>query len=469
MAFQLFDFLTEGSWDPTLGTYSVDLDAPPGDEEEEEEGAQQQRGQFGDQGQEGAEEDERLDVGPLSLATAVPGQADALQGLHGPRGERPAASAVAWFFMAPCHCAGEATAYLPVGIQRILPPPLKTQRMLCVLCVLRCVRRRPDAGVAAGAVHSLTPLPLPLGADVSLLHLPLSSLPGAQQRSAAAANSQPSPPPPSSSRYADGEEDDGVSRFGAAGSSSLPSSAATSQQQQQQQQQQRQLPRRSSACTAATSEAPRPSWEGAIPPPAAGSSGRATPDAPDLQSRLSFLQAGAGGANQLTPAAPPMPPTFADAAMLGLRPATADLPSGLPSPRGSHSSSYPSTPPRTQQGAGGGVAAGRASLPATPPSAASRLQQVGGADAAAGEHQLQQQLPHPMAAAAAQQQQHQAELQLLQQQQQRPQRFFFAVDALAHPALAATPATRFFHACWQDGLHFDVDSRLGVIFNLSDK
>jgi hypothetical protein len=43
------------------------------------------------------------------------------------------------------------------------------------------------------------------------------------------------------------------------------------------------------------------------------------------------------------------------------------------------------------------------------------------------------------------------------------------LDALTHPSLAATPCARFFHACWQDGLHYDVDSRTGVIFNLCDK
>ncbi len=49
------------------------------------------------------------------------------------------------------------------------------------------------------------------------------------------------------------------------------------------------------------------------------------------------------------------------------------------------------------------------------------------------------------------------------------QRFFFALDSLAHPALAATPASRFFRNCWKENLHYDVDSRQGVIFNLSDK
>jgi hypothetical protein len=118
------------------------------------------------------------------------------------------------------------------------------------------------------------------------------------------------------------------------------------------------------------------------------------------------------------------------------------------------------------------------------------------------------------------------------------QRFFFALDAVSNPAIAATPCSKFFHACWQvgalllyqgvvppvlydlrywsnaspwvasttrpdqciagskhlphthllrpclildcssyvpvlayiqEGLHYDVDNRVGVIFNLSDK
>uniref|UniRef100_A0A7S0S0N8 Uncharacterized protein n=1 Tax=Chlamydomonas leiostraca TaxID=1034604 RepID=A0A7S0S0N8_9CHLO len=48
-------------------------------------------------------------------------------------------------------------------------------------------------------------------------------------------------------------------------------------------------------------------------------------------------------------------------------------------------------------------------------------------------------------------------------------RFFFALDAIRNAALSSTPASRFFHTCWQEGLHFDVDHRVGVIFNLSDK
>ena len=40
---------------------------------------------------------------------------------------------------------------------------------------------------------------------------------------------------------------------------------------------------------------------------------------------------------------------------------------------------------------------------------------------------------------------------------------------MVHPTIKATPCPRFFHSCWQEGFHYDVDNRLGVIFNLSDK
>lgn len=48
------------------------------------------------------------------------------------------------------------------------------------------------------------------------------------------------------------------------------------------------------------------------------------------------------------------------------------------------------------------------------------------------------------------------------------QRYFFAIDSTMHPAISSTQCSKFFHACWQEGLHYDVDHRVGVIFNLSD-
>lgn len=49
------------------------------------------------------------------------------------------------------------------------------------------------------------------------------------------------------------------------------------------------------------------------------------------------------------------------------------------------------------------------------------------------------------------------------------QRFFFSLDPLTHPSLRAMPCSRFFFSSWQAGLHFDVDNRQGIIFNLSDQ
>eukprot|EP00798_Chlamydomonas_sp_ICE-L_P031417 gene31417-6585_t len=49
------------------------------------------------------------------------------------------------------------------------------------------------------------------------------------------------------------------------------------------------------------------------------------------------------------------------------------------------------------------------------------------------------------------------------------QRFYFALDLVAHSGIAKTNCAQFFHSCWQEGFHYDVDHRMGVIFNLSDK
>eukprot|EP00198_Chlamydomonas_reinhardtii_P001024 XP_001690359.1 predicted protein [Chlamydomonas reinhardtii] len=48
-------------------------------------------------------------------------------------------------------------------------------------------------------------------------------------------------------------------------------------------------------------------------------------------------------------------------------------------------------------------------------------------------------------------------------------RYYFVLDSLQHPAVKAMPCSKFFYHCWQQGFHFDVDHRQGVIFNLSDR
>ena len=48
------------------------------------------------------------------------------------------------------------------------------------------------------------------------------------------------------------------------------------------------------------------------------------------------------------------------------------------------------------------------------------------------------------------------------------QRFFFCLDAVMHAGVAAAPCSKFFQRCYQEGLHFDVDLRTGIVLNLSD-
>ncbi|KAG2501161.1 hypothetical protein HYH03_000976 [Edaphochlamys debaryana] len=48
-------------------------------------------------------------------------------------------------------------------------------------------------------------------------------------------------------------------------------------------------------------------------------------------------------------------------------------------------------------------------------------------------------------------------------------RYYFVLDQLQHPAVKAMACSKFFYHCWQNGFHFDVDHRQGVIFNLSDR
>jgi len=49
------------------------------------------------------------------------------------------------------------------------------------------------------------------------------------------------------------------------------------------------------------------------------------------------------------------------------------------------------------------------------------------------------------------------------------QRFYFSLDSVSSSVIASTPCARFFHSCWQEGLHFDVDGRVGVVFNISER
>jgi hypothetical protein len=49
------------------------------------------------------------------------------------------------------------------------------------------------------------------------------------------------------------------------------------------------------------------------------------------------------------------------------------------------------------------------------------------------------------------------------------QRSFFSLDAITHVGIGASPCNKLFHRAWQEGLHFDVDQRTGVVFNLSEK
>ncbi len=38
-------------------------------------------------------------------------------------------------------------------------------------------------------------------------------------------------------------------------------------------------------------------------------------------------------------------------------------------------------------------------------------------------------------------------------------RHYFAIEQLTHPAVKATPCSRLFYQCWQNGFHYDVDTR----------
>lgn len=48
-------------------------------------------------------------------------------------------------------------------------------------------------------------------------------------------------------------------------------------------------------------------------------------------------------------------------------------------------------------------------------------------------------------------------------------RHFFSLESAVHAGVSAAPCSKLFHRAWQEGLHFDVDHRTGVVFNLSDR
>lgn len=150
---------------------------------------------------------------------------------------------------------------------------------------------------------------------------------------------------------------------------------------------------------------------------------------------------------------PPEGPVLPGSSLLGPRPPTADLPSNLPSPRSSTAGTQGLLQPGEFDGpldsartggvpssmyVDGGYSSGRAS--SSTPGTFGATQEPNGAND--GYSSGRGSPP--------------------------THRYFFALDAVHSAALCATPAARFFHTCWQEGLHFDVDHRVGVIFNLAD-
>lgn len=141
-------------------------------------------------------------------------------------------------------------------------------------------------------------------------------------------------------------------------------------------------------------------------------------------------------------------PEMVGTSLSGPRPPTSELPSNLPSPRGSSAGT---------QGVGdlGPLPPHQISTGGDTMSSRTGLMSMGGASSARASMDGE---AGPAAAAA-----------VAARHSAATHRYFFALDACQNGVLAATPASRFFHACWQEGHHFDVDHRVGVIFNLSDK
>ncbi|KAL6746704.1 hypothetical protein V8C86DRAFT_1820156 [Haematococcus lacustris] len=194
-------------------------------------------------------------------------------------------------------------------------------------------------------------------------------------------------------------------------------------------------------------------------------------------------------ADHHTGPAPLMTPPAADPALMGERPQTSDLPSCLPSTRTSSiacSSRGGTAPPNSSYGRGQGVNTTMGEEGGRPTpwlEVGAEPQQGPGAAPAGLRPWLGRSSPgnnaSPQSPSDYPQRKPGEQGVGAQAAPTAPsagsrgdggtQRCFFSLDAVSNPGISSLPCVKFFHACWQEGLHFDVDNRVGVIFNLSDK